>query len=85
MTGEPGEEPEGRPGGPGRETRAWGDPLINLQGWGALPLPTSPPAFAPLAPTSLITQKEGQEDQGEIKELGVYKALTGLIRPLRGL
>ena len=28
-------------------------------------------AFAPSSRTPLVSQKEGQEDQGEIKELGV--------------
>ena len=32
------------------------------------------------------SQKEGQEDQGKVKELGPYnKALKGLIRPLKAL
>ena len=33
---------------------------------GALPPPTPLQAFAPLAQTPLVTQEEGQEDQGEV-------------------
>ena len=66
---------------------------ISDSGFNALP-----PSVRAFARTLLVTQKEGLEDQGEVKELegipvavlrspgtGPYKALKGFIRPFRAL
>ena len=69
------------------EPRALRVPIIGLKGGGGS-APPHTPASAPLAPMpgpwALVTQKEGQEDQGTLKQLGgLSRALFPLPGPYR--